>query len=546
VASDSLDLLRHARAAQRDFERIRRVHLPHQLGTRRRDCDERIGRYCYWYEPFTESAPAEAKPIRAAREQLLGDLRSAHERLPGDGWISGQLVRYLDEQGLTDSAVVTARSCRTTPWWCHALEGYARHQAHDYEGADTAFHRALQEMPADERCAWSDLKPLLADGERYQLGACALADSLQQRIWWLARPLYSRPGNDLETEHYSRHTMALLLQDAATPDGGSWGTDRRRLGVRFGWPTHWSRTEEPGATQPLTILGHEPGPSFWLFPVPALLEPWSDPTEVRWDPGRERPPSRYAPPYATGFEPIERVQFARFGQSDTTLSVAVFDLTSDAVFDTHPADVRLALARNPATPVVVGRVLLATPRSALSVRTPWRPAVLSLEAVGVDTPWVARRRAMAPADPGGSPPILSDVLLFVPTDPLPESLPAALPAALAAPVVQRGRRLGLYWEMYEESDSSSAVEIAVTPLAAPKSEGPNPVGRPSCPFARQSPVRLRWVEEPGTRPRGTGRSVAVDLRSLSPGRYVVTVQLSWASRARGCSSREFQVISEPR
>jgi hypothetical protein len=537
-------LLRQARRAQGDFERIRRAHLPSESGRGSSACDERIGRFCYWYDPFTDPVLAESDLIRRARRRLLDDLGAAHRRLAGDDWITGQLVRYLVEQGLADSAVVIARSCRSTRWWCTALEGFARHLRHDYVGADTAFARALRAMPETMRCAWTDVAPLLGDDDRRQALSCVHGDSVRERIWWLARPLYSRPGNDLRTEHYARHTMVLLLHDAATPDGVSWGADRRALVVRFGWPTHWSQSwESPGGLSPPPILGHEPGPSFWLFPEPAVAERWSDVTGVRWDPARERPPARYAPPYATGFAPIDRVQFARFRRSDSTLSVAVFDLRSDSVFVAHPADVQLAVARDPATPVVVGAVSAATPRGALTVRSPWRPAVLSLEATGVDTPWVARQRVMAPPDPGGLPPIVSDLLLFATSGGLPESLEATLAAALPASVVKRRQKVGLYWEMYQEPDSAVSVEIAVTPMQ-PQNQGetPYPVGRPWCPFAVQSPVRLRWLEEPAARHRGVARAVALDLRRLSAGSYVITLQVSAAGLPRGCSSREVQVV----
>jgi hypothetical protein len=207
----------------------------------------------------------------------------------------------------------------------------------------------------------------------------------------------------------------------------------------------------------------------------------------------------------------------------------------------HPADVRLAVARDPATPVVVGAVSAATPRGALSVSSLWRPAVLSLEAVGVDTPWVARRRVMTAADPGGLPPLVSDLLLFATAGGLPESLQATLSAALPVPVVKRRQRVGLYWEMYQEPDSAASVEIAVTPMRSHKDERPYPVGRPWCPFAVQSPVKMRWLEQPTARHRGVARAVALDLRRLSPGRYFITLQVSEGGKARGCSSREVQV-----
>jgi hypothetical protein len=151
---------------------------------------------------------------------------------------------------------------------------------------------------------------------------------------------------------------------------------------------------------------------------------------------------------------------------------------------------------------------------------------------------------MAAPDPGGLPPDLSDILLFAPAEVLPGSLEAALPMALAAPVVQVGQRVGLYWEMYHEPDSTAAMEIAVTAMKVrSRGDAPYPVGRPWCPFPVESPVRLRWREEPDARPRSVARAMALDLRSLSRGRYVLTVQVRVAGRPRGCSSREVRVAA---
>jgi hypothetical protein len=546
AASDTHDLLLHrAHQAQRDFERTRRANLPAELGAATHPCDERIARYCYWYDPSPDSAPPESDMVRQAREHLLHELAGLGQQLPANGWITGQQVRYLAESGHPDSAVATAQQCGATRWWCDALEGFARHLARDYEGADAAFARALREMPDPERCAWTDLTALLEDGgQRYRALSCADRQSIGDRIWWLARPLYSRPGNDLRTEHYSRHMMARLLEDAETPDGVPWGTDQRELLVRFGWPTHWSRSlEQHIGLDPPPILGHEAAPSFWLFPAPALTDPWSDVTAVHWKPDKEHPPARYPPPYAAaGFAPIDRAQFARFRRGDSTITVAAFDLTPDSVFATRPVDVRLTVAWDPTTPVIVGRESPAKARGVLTVRSPWRPAVLSLEAVGLDTSRAARRRAMTAPDPMGLPAAVSDILLFAPADVLPGSWEAALPTALSAPEVHPGERVGLYWEMYDQPDSTTTVEIAVTRMKA-GSEGdpPYPVGRPWCPLTVESPVRLRWREDPGSRPPGIGRSVALDLRSLPQGRYLITVRTSVTGRPRGCSSREVRV-----
>jgi hypothetical protein len=546
ATSDSLHLLRGARKAQREFEQIRRAHLPFGYEGGRNRCDERIGRYCYWYDPSSAQPPLEPAVIQRARARLLRDLATVGGRLPGDNWVTGQLVRYLTEHGRAGAAIIRAQRCRATRWWCDALEGLARYLARDYQGAEHAFGHALRGMPEAERCAWTALEPLLAGGRRrYRALPCAERGSVDSWIWWLARPLYSRPGNDLLTAHYARHTMAVLFEDAETPNGVPWGADTRELVVRFGWPTHWSRSlAQLGSLGPPPILGHEPSPSFWLFPAPALAEPWADVTEIDWEPAMERPPARYAPPYAAGFAPIERVQFARFRRSDTTmLTVAAFDLTPDSVFARRAADVRLAVGRDPATPVVIERVAPVRRSGVVAVRSPWMPAVLSLEAVGMDAPWVARRRAMTAPAPAGLPPVVSDILLFAPGEVLPESLRAALSTALGAPVVRVGQRVGLYWEMYDEPDPTAPVEISVTVMKARwKGDLPYPIGRPWCPFPGQSQVKLRWREEPGSRPPGAPRAVALDLRSLSGGRYMVTIQVSVAGGPRGCSSREILVV----
>jgi hypothetical protein len=49
-----------------------------------------------------------------------------------------------------------ARTCAGTRWWCDALKGLTLHELGDYSASDSAFHDALDEMPAKERCRWTD------------------------------------------------------------------------------------------------------------------------------------------------------------------------------------------------------------------------------------------------------------------------------------------------------------------------------------------------------------------------------------------------------
>jgi hypothetical protein len=249
----------------------------------------------------------------------------------------------------------------------------------------------------------------------------------------------------------------------------------------------------------------------------------------------ERPPARYAPPYATDLVPITAVQFARFRRGDTTLTMAALDLNSDS-------DVRFAVARDPATPVEVGRALAAGPRTVLVVRSRWRPAVLSLERMKADSGPIGRERVMVAPDPAGLAPELSDIFLVSPDGELPKSLDQAAAAALRPAVIRKGRRVALYWETYATSDSTEPLEVAVT-VTKSRSKGkePYPVGRPHCPARVASPVTVRW-EESGAASRRVARSIALDLRKLSRGRYVVAIQISQAGRPRGCSSREFHIL----
>ncbi len=240
--SDSAALLRHARRAQAEFERIRVLQLPFASAPPVAECDERIGRFCYWHDASPDSLPAEPAAVGRGRERLLRVLDSAARAMPGDDWLAGQRVRYLVDAGRTGEALAAARDCRAVRWWCEALEGFARHAAGDFPGADSAYRSALLDMPADERCRWTDLSAVLAEPlrRRYRRLACEERAAFEARLWWLAQPLLARSGNDRRTEHFARRTMAHLLRHAASPYGTLGGEDLTELIVRYGWPERWA------------------------------------------------------------------------------------------------------------------------------------------------------------------------------------------------------------------------------------------------------------------------------------------------------------------
>ena len=243
---DSGRVLEAARGAQARFESVRLAHLPRTWSRAGSPREEIVGRLALIDDAgLDEWRPApEPPPVAGARADLLAALDRAAARLPEDGWIAGQRVFYQLEAGRTARALDAARDCRGEAWWCRALLGWALHAAGDFVGSASAFGEALAGMPRAERERWTDLEPLLerdsarlledaGDGERSRL---------ERRYWWLADPLWSRPGNDRLTEHYSRHVQDRVLEDARTPFEMSWGSDLREVLIRYGWPVGWERT----------------------------------------------------------------------------------------------------------------------------------------------------------------------------------------------------------------------------------------------------------------------------------------------------------------
>src|SRR5512147_803028 len=328
--SDSAALLSHARRAQVDFERIRMFLLPVGYAHSGERCDARIGRFCYWSDGTDSPAPVEPAQIGVERTHLLAVLDSVAQALPGDGLVVGQRVRYLIEAGRTLDAAIAAQDCRADSWWCAALEGLAWHAAGDAEAAERLFRSALELMSADEHCRWTDLSDLLGEPlrRRYRALSCDERSGFENRVWWLAQPLWSRAGNDRRTEHYARLTLAHLLAHARSPYG-LWGDDEREMTVRYGWPLAWERDDGGGMREPVAI-GHEPEPSYHFVPDDRTFDgrpSGDDAGDLDWKAARER----YAPAYAATFSVLEPA-FATFRRGESTLVVGTYDVSSDTLY----------------------------------------------------------------------------------------------------------------------------------------------------------------------------------------------------------------------
>src|ERR1019366_589674 len=191
------------RRAQQEFERYRRLHLPRASVGRPGNCDETVGRFCYWYNERTVM-PLEPQIITEARGRFLATLDSLAKAAPADRWITGQLVRYLDEAGLHQAALEAARACTVGGWWCDILVGFALHELGDYVQAERTYEQAIGKMLSRDQCAWHDVSLLIDDDARQQYRRYECGDpqrrAFEDRVWFLGRTLYSMPGNDTRTE----------------------------------------------------------------------------------------------------------------------------------------------------------------------------------------------------------------------------------------------------------------------------------------------------------------------------------------------------------
>jgi hypothetical protein len=524
-SADSTRLARSMHDAQRDFEWHRRMNLPWTGGGSGGSCDAHIGRFCYWHGTTPDTAPPEPATIARARDRLIARLDSAAARLPGDGWIAGQRVRYLLEARRADDALRAAQACRAADWWCDALQGLVLHVTSRFAAAESTYDRALAEMPDSTRCAWTDLSTLL-DGPaaaRYRHAGCAERAAFDARLWWLAQPFYSLGANDRRTAHFARRTIVRIARQSVWPVVGSWGDDVRDLIVRYGWPRWFDRVRPEISADPnFSVMGHDPQPSFAFFPNGRLLDSVYDARPSDWDLQADRAPTRYAPAYLQTVEPVA-VLLSRFQRGDSVVVVAAYDASRDSVLGRHA--VRAALVVMPdERQAFMDTVANAPAAGGLAVTAPRLPALASVELLDrTDRAGARARLAIAPpvAGPGLA---LSDILFFRPGPALPRGLAQAVAGAIPAPEGPQ-LPLGLYWELYDSLRMPTTVDVSLTVERTgaswwDRARGFLHLGRPAAPIA------LRWKDAVRFVGGVASRAVSVDLSRLDAGRYVLRLEVS--------------------
>lgn len=537
---DSSEILSHARRAQWRFERDRRRLLPRTLGSMPHPCDERVGRFCFWHgDRDEEREPRPEDPaIVSGRLALIDALDHAAAVLPGDEWIAGQRVRYLVEAGLVWRALRAARACRAVrPGWCSALAGLAYHHAWNYPAADSAFAAALAAMPSAERCKWTDLSRVLRGKLRktYRKGDCAERAKMEERIWWLADPLYTVPGNERRSEHYVRVLMQLLAKNASTAYGVPWGDDLGELIVRYGWAASWERERPLGfETRAGAIISHDPPHASYFLPrreqvtAPLQIAPGS------WELDKRRPPTTFAPPYAKRFDdPIEH-QVAVFRRGGDALVVA---LAED--IGTDHAVLGLALSIGPDAVAVAA----PTERHWASLTVTPGTYVASVERLDKPARAAGRARFALRAEPGApGTPAISDLLIAGPTATPLDSLTQALTYARATTRIVPEDLISVYWELYDVPSADDGFDVTLTLVKGRADWLESPADWLARSKRRdRAPISLRWRDNVHPGETLAPRSINVAMPDLDDGWYTLLLTVFPASGAPLVAARRLRV-----
>ena len=539
---DSGKTVKYVRSAQASFESFRRSRLPYGESGYGRDCDVRVGRWCYWREeePDDDNGPEpEPAAVRDRRNELIRVLDSVARVLPGDQWIAGQRIRYLVEAERTDDALKAATECRAEAWWCGALGGYAAHAAARFDVADSLFDVALQAMPEEQRCKWTDISDVVEDdlADRLKNRPCTERTTLARRIYWLGAPLWSVSQSDQRTEHYARLTQTLISERSASPQGTVFANDVRALVIRYGWSRWFTRGESRMSSPYDTpVTGHDAGTAYYFLPTARMLD--SGPAvPLDWRLDYAHAISGYAPTYARSVHEING-QVASFRRGDSTLVVGAWDVRRDSTLVGRKLNAALVLAA-PGDVRIVSRATEQRSVGRIEATTVIDSGWISLELLAPAERRAGRLRIGLPTRSSGRV-ALSDLLFYSPMDRPVEELSTARDSALATDAAPFNRNVGVFYETYGLAPQGEHLRFTLTveqinigwrQRAAERLRFADPTAA----------VRIQWEEMARVSNGINGHGQKVDLSQLRGGRYRMTLRAVTDDGATATSSREIEV-----
>lgn len=532
ASPDSLSPFDAGRRAQRDFEVFRRLHLPFQsTGRSPSQCDEKVGRFCYWYDERAAAAPPEPAEITAKRKALITTLDSLARIAPEDRWIVAQRIRYLTEAERRGDALTAAHECKVGGWFCDVMVGFALHMVGDYRAADSVYAQGISKMLVRDRCVWRDLGYLIDEDTRqsYRRLPCGTKERIayEDRVWFLSKVLYSTEGNDSRTEWYARMTYVEMMRDAAGVYQFGFDDDERELLLRFGWPRAWARGRGDPRSGEFNTVGHEPSPAYRFIPPGYVLNNPTISDSTDW--AVQLPPvlGRYAPPYAKSLKPLVH-QKAMFRRGDSALVVMAYDARNMPELDSTAITAALVVAPAEGTKGFSVVHKKAPRNDVLMAKSPWGPLIMSAEVWSPDRSAVRRARyGMAPPFAVGTRVTLSDLLFYQPYGEFPSTVEEVAPHALSTEKVHAGEKLGVYWEAYGTDPVGEQMKVSLTVVRELGEKGFLGSLRGK---TEATPVSIT-VQDMSARGSTTSpRALHLDISTLAKGAYVVQLEVEVAGQ----------------
>jgi hypothetical protein len=241
--------------------------------------------------------------------------------------------------------------------------------------------------------------------------------------------------------------------------------------------------------------------------------------------------ARYAPAYATPLLRLEH-QSALFRRGDSAMVMVAWSVARDedlaAAVDAREVTAALVLTRGEERDAVVVRGASPGRTGQLVARSAWGSMLLSVEVAAARQRTLARARyGVRRSDTPQSRIQLSDIVLYEPYDGMPTSAEDVLPHMRTSERIPVGSRVGIFWEAYNTNPTGEGLEVNITVAPENSSGGWLARGLRALRRVREAQpvsVGLRDVSARGS--AVTARAVEVDLSTLTPGRYLLQLELN--------------------
>lgn len=471
-----------------------------------------------------ESGPVGCEKWTSMVDRLNGLALSA----PADTFVQNVAFYSLVRLEAFDDAIALLRArCWADEWWCAALQGFVYAERGSVLEAEAAFDAALAAMPRAEWCLWNDLSFVMPIGawDAYVGDTCMTGPTQLADFWWLADPAWMVPGNDRKVEHYDRMVLLALHDVYLSGESGDahvdddekhsithhrdaigYGDDRRRESMR------WIVPREGAA------VGVLPEATALVAPLYASPADWLVDPAGKWE--------RYVP-YSRSLAQLEDYQVAFFERGDSVLVVAAIGAPDDFGIDETPtansADAAtiglrgagavaphaiLFFATDRATPLLTVEPGVRNGGWFARTTIPRRRFIVSIEAAS-DAGLARARFGHGLAQDLSAEVRLSDLLLYSPDGPLPDSLSAAEPLMKAGTTWRSDEPMGVFLEVYGPNS------IASYPISVELSRAGGE--------DETTPINIQWAQ-----PGSGGRypvSFTLDLRDASEGAYTLRVMI---------------------